>query len=110
MWGATSVLDDNDLLARIQGGDIAALAVLYDCHGDAVYTFALHLVGAAATAERAVQDTFLALWQGTMPERRGYETVRMWLLAGVYRHLPGVAGNPPTFRAGSQPAPVAIKQ
>lgn len=54
-------LDDDDLAARVAGGDTAAFSVLYDRYVGAVYGLTVHLLG-TAEAEEIVQEVFLSLW------------------------------------------------
>ena len=54
-------LDDD--LARMAGGDQAALADLYAATRDAVFGFALSLLKNAHDAEDVLQDTYVVLWQ-----------------------------------------------
>jgi RNA polymerase sigma-70 factor (ECF subfamily) len=50
------------LVASLTRGDAAALAELYDRHGDAIYRSAFRRLGDRQLAEEVVQDTYLALW------------------------------------------------
>ena len=50
------------LVASLTRGDTAALAELYDRHGDAIYRAAFRRLGDRQLAEEVVQDTYLALW------------------------------------------------
>ncbi len=52
---------EDDLVARLLGGDTDALGELYDLHHRGVRTFAVRYLGDATTAEDVVQETFLAL-------------------------------------------------
>ena len=54
-------LDDD--LARMAGGDQAALADLYAATRAAVFGFALSLLKNAHDAEDVLQDTYIVLWQ-----------------------------------------------
>jgi len=59
-------MSDNEsdvvLVARLAGGDTAALAQLYDRHADAVFRVAFRRLGDRQLSEEVLQDTYLALW------------------------------------------------
>lgn len=52
---------DDELLLRMRSGDEQAFIALYRRRQAAIYRFALHMSGSAATAEDVVQEVFLAL-------------------------------------------------
>jgi RNA polymerase sigma-70 factor (ECF subfamily) len=52
---------DEELLFRIRSGDEEAFLALYQRRQAALYRFALHMSGSAATAEDITQEVFLAL-------------------------------------------------
>lgn len=52
---------DEQLYARMRGGDRRALEDLYERHEPALYRYALHMSGNEATAEEAAHEAFLAL-------------------------------------------------
>lgn len=53
--------DDGVIVARIAGGNLAALGVLHDRHSEAVRRFVLRATGRGADADDIVQETFLTL-------------------------------------------------
>ncbi|MBY0279415.1 sigma-70 family RNA polymerase sigma factor [Candidatus Binatia bacterium] len=54
---------DQALLARVSGGDAAALRVLYDgCAGRAL-SIAYRILGSRSEAEEVVQETFVQVWR-----------------------------------------------
>lgn len=55
-------ITDEALAARVACGDADAFAALYDRYARAVYVLAVHLLG-VQSAEEAVQEVFLRLWQ-----------------------------------------------
>ena len=65
---------DRRLVARVQAGDHAALATLYDRHGATVYSIALSILRDPGRAEDVTQDVFVTLW--TQPERYNPEIGR----------------------------------
>ena len=75
-----AVTEDSDLLARVGGGDEAAIEQLYQRYGGACYALARRLLRDASLAEDVVQQVFLALWQGNSydPARGAVST---WLLS-----------------------------
>jgi RNA polymerase sigma-70 factor (ECF subfamily) len=72
---------DAELMRRMQHGDAAAFAALYDRHSADVHALARRVVGNRALAEDVAQETFIALWRS----RRGYRpergATRSWLLS-----------------------------
>jgi RNA polymerase sigma-70 factor, ECF subfamily len=63
---------DDELLSRLRRGDEAAFLSLYRRRQGAIYRFAMHMSGSAATAEDITQEVFLALLRqecGFDPER-----------------------------------------
>jgi RNA polymerase sigma-70 factor (ECF subfamily) len=63
---------DDELLLRMRSGDEQAFTALYRRRQAAIYRFALHMSGSAATAEDVIQEVFLALIRddcGYDPER-----------------------------------------
>lgn len=72
--------EDADLVARLSLGDEVALEALYARYGGACFALAKRIVVDRHLAEDVVQQSFLALWNGT-----GYEPSRgavgTWLLA-----------------------------
>ena len=68
----TPVETDDELLLRMRSGDEQAFTALYRRRQGAIYRFALHMSGSAATAEDTIQEVFLALIRddcGYDPER-----------------------------------------
>ena len=63
---------DDELLMRMRNGDEQAFVTLYRRRQGAIYRFAMHMSGSAATAEDIAQEVFLALIRedcGFDPER-----------------------------------------
>jgi RNA polymerase sigma-70 factor (ECF subfamily) len=61
---------DEALMARFQGGDRAAFALLVRRHQTPLYNFALRHVASAGAAEEIVQDAFLRVVQNASDFRR----------------------------------------
>ncbi|GAA3455009.1 RNA polymerase sigma factor [Dactylosporangium matsuzakiense] len=78
-------MDDPDLawLRRVAEGDEGALERLYARHSTALLRYAQRLLGDREAAEEALQDTFVALWQGA-GSFEGRSAVRTWLF-GICR-------------------------
>lgn len=71
---------DSELIARIAGGDQAALRILMRRHEVRIFRFARRFVRERNLAEDLVSDTFVAVWrQASNFENRS--SVATWLLA-----------------------------
>jgi RNA polymerase sigma-70 factor, ECF subfamily len=79
----TGIDPDQALLQRIAGGDDDALRSLYAAHGRSMYAYALRLTGDPSSAEEAVQQSLVAIWQGA-GHYRGDGRIITWLLGIVY--------------------------
>jgi RNA polymerase sigma-70 factor, ECF subfamily len=55
-------LSDVELVTRLKAGDSAALSKIYDRYGDAMYWFAVRLLGQPQEAEDLLQEIFMALF------------------------------------------------
>jgi RNA polymerase sigma-70 factor, ECF subfamily len=55
--------DDAGLLARIQSGDQAAMAALFDRYGRLVYSVALRVLKDASEAEDIMQEILIQVWK-----------------------------------------------
>lgn len=76
-------MDDSDdvaLVARLAGGDEAALGTLYDRYGRIVYSLALRIVHDGATAEEVTQEVFVRLWRAAASFDPSRGKVHTWLL------------------------------
>jgi len=76
--------DDRSLIARIAGGDPDALPPLVARHRDAAWRVIRMRVADDATAEDALQETFLGVWRGAAGFS-GDAPVRSWILAMARR-------------------------
>ena len=72
--------DDGDLIRRVGGGDVAALATLYDRHAGAVYSLARRIVRDETEAGRVVQQVFAYAWQQAARYDSARASVGGWLL------------------------------
>jgi RNA polymerase sigma-70 factor (ECF subfamily) len=71
-------LDDVTLLRRVAAKDERALQALFDRHGAALLRFATALANDRATAEDALQEAYVSLWQHA-DSWRGESSPRAWL-------------------------------
>jgi RNA polymerase sigma-70 factor (ECF subfamily) len=51
------------LIARMAGGDHAAMEALYALYSDALYSLALRMTGEQRDAEEILQDSFVRMWK-----------------------------------------------
>lgn len=80
--GVTSALSDRDLARRAALGSRPEFDEIVRRHGPALYRFARRMLRDPGDAEEAVQDTFVAAWQG-LPEWHGRSALRTWLFSIV---------------------------
>lgn len=73
-------MDDIELMRRITARDEQALWALYELYGRAVYSIAYRILGNAAFAEEATQDTFLKVWKQTNRWDSEKGKLKNWLL------------------------------
>ncbi len=72
------LMDEKDLIARSQAGDIQAFNDLVELYQRQVYNLALRMLGNAETAEDAAQDTFISAY-GAIARFRG-GSFKAWIL------------------------------
>lgn len=72
---------DIAIMRRVTNGDQAALMLLYDRYGRAVYSLAYRILGSSTAAEEAVQDTFLKAWDQAARWDAERGKLKSWLLA-----------------------------
>jgi RNA polymerase sigma-70 factor, ECF subfamily len=77
-----SASDDSDeaLLARIAGGESAALCAFYDRHSSLIYALLLRILNRAEDAEDALQLTFLQVWRSAQQYDAQRGSIRNWLI------------------------------
>ena len=71
---------DDDIVARLRGGDEAAFRDLLARHHDHLLRFARTFVKSPATAEEVVQETWLAVLQG-LDGFAGRSSLKSWIYA-----------------------------
>ena len=75
---------DESLIARVAGGDDAALGTLYDRHSQRAYGLAFRVLRDRHLAEDALQQAFLDVWR-TADRFADGSTVRAWLMLLTHR-------------------------
>lgn len=93
--------DDRGLIARIQGRDADALALLYDRFSARLMGLAQRILGDTGEAEEVLQEVFLWVWKsaGAFDPSRG--TVLAWLLVATRsRSIDRLRTRRPAQRAG----------
>lgn len=78
-------LGDDDLMARVRGGDSAAFEVVYERHATVAYSLAHRMCGRRQAAEDVVQEAFLSAWRRASSFDATRGSVRTWLL-GIVHH------------------------
>ncbi len=56
-------LNDNELVVRLQQGDVDAFDLIYEKYSGKLYAFGLKYLRSTAEAEELVQSVFLKLWE-----------------------------------------------
>ncbi|MGE5609962.1 MAG: RNA polymerase sigma factor [Bacillota bacterium] len=79
---------DIELLGRIRQGDKSAFHELVDRYAGQLFGVAYSLLGNAADAEDAVQETFAGAFKG-LSSFRGQASVKTWLLRILARQVAG---------------------
>ena len=95
-----SVVDEADraALARIAGGELAALEYLYDRYKTMAYSIAYRITNDATLAEDVVQDAFLGAWRNAARYVEGRGSVKTWLLSIVHhRAIDAIRRRRPTI-------------
>ena len=70
--------DNQELVARFQGGDETAFNELVSRHRQEIFFLALGLVGTREDAEDLAQDAFVRAYE-SLPKFRGQSSFRTWL-------------------------------
>ena len=101
---------DEELIAAVAAGDREAFGALYGRRRPDVYRFALHMTGAAATAEDVAQDVFLTVIHEAARYTPGRSGVVAWLLGIARNHARrrlSARRHEPLPGAGSEPIVLA---
>jgi len=94
-----SAVDEADraALARIAGGELAALEYLYDRYKTMAYSIAYRITSDATLAEDVVQDAFLGAWRNAARYAEARGSVKTWLLSIVHhRAIDAIRRRRPT--------------
>jgi RNA polymerase sigma-70 factor (ECF subfamily) len=78
-------LDDHELVARAQEGEVEAVGILYERHSEWVYRYALKRVSDPEIAKELVQETFLRVLE-SLPRFRSGHSFGAWL-NGIAVHV-----------------------
>ncbi|MDX2052922.1 MAG: sigma-70 family RNA polymerase sigma factor [Polyangiaceae bacterium] len=76
---STEDVTDEELVARMQRGDRAALALLYTRHAPAVLALVRAIVGDSAESEDVLHDVFLEAWRHVSSYEASRGSVKVWL-------------------------------
>ena len=88
---------DRAALARISGGELAALEELYDRYKTMAYSIAYRITNDATLAEDVVQDAFLGAWRNAARYVEGRGSVKTWFLSIVHhRSIDAIRRRRPT--------------
>jgi RNA polymerase sigma-70 factor (ECF subfamily) len=88
---------DRAALARIAGGELAALEDLYDRYKTMAYSIAYRITNDATLAEDVVQDAFLGAWRNAARYVEGRGSVKTWFLSIVHhRAIDAIRRRRPT--------------
>ncbi len=79
---------ETQAVLRAQAGDTDAFRTIVDQHGAVLYRAAVMLTRNPATAEDAVQETFLKAWRAIGSFKAGTR-LRAWLVTILMNHLRG---------------------
>jgi RNA polymerase sigma-70 factor (ECF subfamily) len=80
------LLNDEQLMIQVAGGDAAALEALYDRYASGVMGLAMKILGDRALAEEVVQETFWRAWRSADTFRASRGAFPSWLF-GIARNL-----------------------
>jgi len=95
------------LVARCAGGDLVALAALYDALGAAAYGLARRVTGDDDRAAAVVEAAFLDCWRRAPSFEAEREEASAWLLRLVHRRALEAARRERAGAAGKRAAPAA---
>jgi RNA polymerase sigma-70 factor (ECF subfamily) len=77
---ADTAFDDATLLQRVRQGDQAAMAVVFDRYGRAVYSVALRILKDTGHAEDVMQEIFFQVWRNSDSFVQGRGSLGAWLV------------------------------
>lgn len=92
---------DRTLIARIEGRDADALALLYDRHSARLMGLAQRILGDTGEAEEVLQEVFLYVWRAASSFDVTRGTALAWLLVATRsRSIDRLRTRRPATRAG----------
>lgn len=74
------IMQDQQLIIRLQAQDRAAIGVLYDAYGAALFGVVLRIVQQRELAEQVLQDTFVKAWRNGARYDASKGRLFTWLL------------------------------
>jgi RNA polymerase sigma-70 factor (ECF subfamily) len=77
----SAVVSDERLLEQVLDRDPAALRILYQRHGSAVFALAQYILRDGAVAEELTQEVFLTVWNKAFQYQAHQARFRTWLLS-----------------------------
>jgi RNA polymerase sigma-70 factor (ECF subfamily) len=93
--------EDRALIARIEGREAEALALLYDRHSARLFGLAQRILGETGEAEEVLQEVFLHAWKAAATYDSSRGPVLAWLLVATRsRSIDRLRARGPAFRAG----------
>ena len=87
-------IPEEELVARLQAKDSAALSILYKNYSANLYDVILPIVKCKETAEDALQETFIKAWVTSASYNSTKGMLRTWLLKIAHNEATDVAGTP----------------
>lgn len=95
--------NDRGLIARIEGRDADALALLYDRHSARLYGLAQRILGDTGEAEEVLQEVFLYVWKAAATFDASRGPVLAWLLVATRsRSIDRLRSRRPAGSAGGR--------
>jgi RNA polymerase sigma-70 factor, ECF subfamily len=89
--GERAAISDDQVMAHVAAGSVAAFAVLYDRYCDRAYRIAWSVCRDDGRAEEAVQEAFSSIWETRMTYDSQVGTVAPWVLTVVLYRAIGIA-------------------
>lgn len=107
---AFAAMTDDELMRRVQADDDRAFELLYDRYRVRAWRLAQEISQPPDTADKVVEDAFVAIWRERAGYRPGGETVQAWAMRVLHRRaahpnrLEQPADEPPTSEPNAAPA------
>ena len=106
---ASAAMTDEQLMRHVQADDDQAFELLYDRYRDRAWRLAHELCRPPDSADKVVEDAFVAIWRQRAGYRPGGETVQAWAMRLLHRRAadPAQREQPAGFLPASEPTPAA---